>query len=263
MEVDPAVDRVLRHRSFSVRSVVGGACRVWFTSLHHLLVIGVVFLAPAALLTLIPGEETRIETRVGLVVLASIPLSFLMQGAIVAFVFQRRLGERPRVFASIRSGLARTFAVLSVALITGFAIGVLMLFVGVLVRAFSPLFGLLNLLLIPLFVSWSVAIPAAVVEKLPATSAIARSMHLTKGARLKIFGAFLMMCALFYALEFVILLPLMLALRGVKLAETTWFFVATAMLLASFVSVWPAVVYHELRETKEGIGLEQLASVFQ
>jgi len=33
--------------------------------------------------------------------------------------------------------------------------------------------------------------------------------------------------------------------------------------LGSFPAVVPAVIYHELRESREGIGLDQLASVFQ
>jgi hypothetical protein len=263
MDVDPAVASALRHRSFSVRSVLNRAFRVWFTSLHRLLAIGVVFLSPLALLALIPGDGKGNETRADFAYLGALPLTFLMQGAIIAFVFQRLLGQRPQVFASIRAGLSRTLAVVGVVIFTGAAIGALAIVVFMLSRAISPFFGLLNLLSIPLFIAWSVAIPVAVVEKLPATKAIARSVHLTRSSRLKIFGAYVLLTVLAYAIEFVTLLPILLATRGTTIAASPWTVLVALIVVASFFSVVPAVVYHELRETKEGIGLDQLASVFQ
>ena len=263
MDVDPVVASALAHRSFSVRSVLNRAVRVWFTSLPHLLAIGGVFLSPLALLALVPDDGTKDARRVGYVFLCALPLSFLMQGAIIAFVFQRLLGQRPQLFASIRAGLARTLSIVGVVFLTGVAFAALSFVVLLLVRSISPLLGLLNLLSIPLFIAWSVAIPAAVVEKLPALKAIARSVHLTKSARLKIFAAFLLLGLLAYAIEFVTLLPILLATRGTSVAASPWTVLVAAIVVASFFSVVPAVVYHELRESREGIGLEQLASVFQ
>lgn len=263
MDVDPTVASALEHRSFSVRKVLNRAFRVWFTSLPHLLAIGGVFLSPLALLALLPENAAKDANRVDLAVLGALPLTFLMQGAIIAFVFQRLLGQRPQLFASIRAGLARTLAIVGVVFLTGVAFAALSIFVLALVRSISPVLGLLNLLSIPLFIAWSVAIPAAVVEKLPALKAIARSVHLTKSARLKIFVAFLLLGLLAYAIEFVTLLPIRLATRGTSAAASAWTILVAAIVVASFFSVMPAVVYHELRETKEGIGLDQLASVFQ
>jgi hypothetical protein len=204
-------------RSFSVRGVLNRAFRVWFTSLHHLLAIAVVFLSPLALLALLPSDGKNDANRVDLAFLVAAPLTFLMQGAIIALVFQRLLGQRPQVFASIRAGLSRTLSVVGVVFFTGVAFGGLAVVVGVLVREISPFFGFLNLLAIPLFVAWSVAIPVAVVEKLPATKAIARSVRLTQNSRLKIFVAFLLLTVLAYAIEFVILLPILLATRGASI----------------------------------------------
>lgn len=239
------------------------AFRVWFTSLHHLLAISVVFLAPLALFALVPDDGMKDERRVGLAFLCSLPLTFLMQGAIIAYVFQRLLGQRPQVFASIRAGLSCTLSVVGVVLFTGVTFGALAFVVALLGREISPFFGLLNLLSIPLFIAWSVAIPAAVVEKLPPTKAIARSVRLTRSSRLKIFAALLLLTVLAYAIVFVTLLPIVLLTRGTSVAVSAWSHVVAVMVVASFFSVVPAVIYHELRESREGIGLDQLASVFQ
>ncbi len=267
----------LRLPRFSASVVVRRTCRVWFTSLHHLLVISVAFLAPAfALAWLVRGRVSKDEF--GRVLGSGTFLfMFLMQGAVVSLVFQKLRGQRPQVLASIGAGFKRALSVIGVVLVMAIASSALIVGGSVLEAVLSPsgeehvvlgvTYGFVLLamtfLLVGLFLAWCVAIPAAVVEKLPPTRALARSMRLTKGSRLRIFGALLLLSGVFFVGELVIVSPLMMLARFYGLTAAPWLLVVVLTLVASFVSVWPAVLYHELRETKEGIGLEQLASVFQ
>jgi len=266
MSADPALPVALL-RTFSIRRVLRLSLRVGFTALPQLALLGIVFFLPVYLLVwLLPaatpataGERTKGLGGIGLVALLTL---FVMQGAVVALVFRKLRGERPDVFASIRSGVVRCVPIVAIAIVMALMNFVGAFFVGLLVAAIHPVCMILGIFPLLILVSWSVAIPATVVERISPFQALARSAELTKGQRLRIFGALL-------AFAFLFLFAAILAAEVVNAVTPVASRVRTIVspvysaLFGSFLSVWPAVVYHELRETKEGIGLDQLASVFQ
>ena len=119
----------------------------------------------------------------------------------------------------------------------------------------------LILLIIPgliLYTIWFVSVAACVVERTGAWASMRRSRELTKGHRWKVFGIVLLLLLL--SLVSSLLQLLLTAAGGETLAligTTIWTAIGSA-----FSSVLITVTYYELRAAKEGIDIEQIASVF-
>jgi hypothetical protein len=123
------------------------------------------------------------------------------------------------------------------------------------------------LLVVPgfiLMVAWSVAIPVRVVKHKPIFEVFGRSWQLTSGYRWPIFGLLVIVAIGSMALQFA-LIPL----RGIMPSPAgggSVIFLAAATAVSILVSMFGAtmagVMYYELRATKEGIGPEALAAVF-
>jgi hypothetical protein len=104
-----------------------------------------------------------------------------------------------------------------------------------------------------------VAFPACVVERLGPIESMTRSAELTKGVRWRVFAVVLVV---FAAAIFVLGAFDVAVLRlGRGLFGTIGNFVWQAVYGAYF-SVLTAVLYSDLRRTREGIDLEQIAAVF-
>jgi hypothetical protein len=128
------------------------------------------------------------------------------------------------------------------------------------------------LLIIPgiiLALMWSVAAPACVVERTGVLGAFGRSRELTRGHKWAIFGA----CLLFVIVVIVISIPfgvltavMVLTSDGSSIANPslleTGAYVLNTMITSVIGSTFVAAIYYELRQIKEGIGPEALASVF-
>jgi hypothetical protein len=130
------------------------------------------------------------------------------------------------------------------------------------------------LLIVPgiiVIVMWFVAIPARVVEHASIGGSLNRSSELTRGYRWSIFG----LCIVYF-FAFALILLVVSALVGVGLVVTSnedvlsdidgpIVFVGntiSTMISSIFLSTLVAAIYYELRQIKEGIGPEALASVF-
>jgi len=139
-------------------------------------------------------------------------------------------------------------------------------------RRFLPVLGLaflaallvvlgFALLIIPgliLYTMWFVAVAACVVERTGPWTSMRRSRELTKGHRWKIFGVALLLMLLS-------LVNRVLRLVLVSTGGETLALIGTMIWIAigyAFSSVVVAVSYYELRAAKEGIDIEQIASVF-
>ena len=138
-------------------------------------------------------------------------------------------------------------------------------------RRFLPVLGLAFLaallivlgfaLLIPgliLYTMWFVAVAACVVERTGPWTSMRRSRELTKGHRWKIFGVALLLMLL-SVVNRVFRLVLFSAGGETLALIGTMIWVAISY---AFSSVVIAVSYYELRAAKEGIDIEQIASVF-
>jgi hypothetical protein len=149
------------------------------------------------------------------------------------------------------------------------------------IQNFLPLLGLaiiasigvgvgLVLLVVPgviLAVMWSVGAPAVVAEKRGVFSALQRSRELTKDHRWPVFGLLVIYTILSWVIG--------AAIGGLSLATGGTFTggtpnLAVALITGPLVNILSGVIasaggaalYYELRSAKEGVGSEELASIF-
>jgi len=264
LAVDPTL--ASSSRRFPIALVVRDSLRIWLTTLPQLAIVSLlVFLPEIGLFALLAGTEAAkgaSPLAIGLLVaLVTAATVVAIQGAVVLMVFQRLRGEKPNVFRTVQAALRRLLPILGVVASTSLVTGAATFVIIFLTRLFL-LFVLLLIPLLVLFVAWSVAIPAVVVEPLGPWSALARSARLTKGERGRIFVVWLV-CLLVWWIFTALVTAVLDAFgneSGMSGVLVRLFFTAV---LGSFPAVVPAVIYHELRESREGIGLDQLASVFQ
>jgi len=153
-------------------------------------------------------------------------------------------------------------------LATGFSSVLHLILIAVLL--FLALIPSMLLLVIPaimLMIMWFVAIPACVVERTGVLGAFSRSRELTRGYRWPIFGLYVVFVVLMILIAVVAGAVIGVgvfaasggaAISSVQIAVQT---VAT-MISSTVISTLIASIYYELRQIKEGIGPEALASVF-
>jgi hypothetical protein len=196
----------------------------------------------------------------GLVMLAA---GFVLQAAIVHATVSDLNGRRVVIGDSLKVGLRNCLPLIGLAILLG--LGVMIGFVLLLVP------GLI------LLVMWAVAVPAKVVEKIGVMQAFSRSGDLTRGRRWPIFGLFLIYAVAAWLLSTIVLaafapfalskgLPssstavedFMHSINLIQLVASP--IIATITTLISTTGA--AVLYSELRGSREGVGPEALASVF-
>jgi hypothetical protein len=178
-------------------------------------------------------------------VFVAIVLSLLSQAIVLYGAFQDMRGKPVSLSESVQVGLRRFFPILGLAIcmsIGGMLASLLFIIPGLIV-----------------FTMWFVATPACVVEQLGPFRSMGRSSQLTKGHRWKIFGVMILLfiaAGIVTQLIDVILAAVggsMLALIGDLIWNGVW---------GAFYAIFVVVTYHDLRVAKEGIDIEQIASVF-
>lgn len=196
----------------------------------------------------------------GLVMLAA---GFVLQAAIVHATVTDLNGRRVVLGDSLKVGLRNCLPLIGLAILLG--LGLMIGFILLIVP------GLI------LMVMWSVAVPAKVVEKIGVMDAFSRSGDLTRGRRWPIFGLFLLYAVAAWILQVAILAAFApfgfskgfpstpTAMEGfahslnlIQLVASP--IVATITTLVSTAGA--AVLYSELRGSREGNGPEAMASVF-
>jgi uncharacterized membrane protein len=222
-------------------------------SRHFLIffLIGVVANLPSVLLGQ-GGESITSPTATGqgailLIIggLLSFVLSMISQAVMVHASFQAMRMRPVNVGESLKVGLARVVPVFLLAILMGILGGLAFL-----------------LLIVPGFIvmtMWFVSTPACVVERTGPWASMKRSAALTKGHRWKIFGLLLLLVLLSLIVAGLMQLVLMqvgstiLVLLGTLLWGALW---------TAYYSIAVVMTYHDLRVAKEGIDIEQIASVF-
>jgi hypothetical protein len=211
------------------------------------LVAAVAHLPNLSLFRPTPGVVPTIRIAVLLftLMIAVIVLSALAEAIVLFGVLEDMRGRRVDISASMHVGLSRLMPVLSVALLVAFLIG------------FSAI-----LLILPAFIALTmlfVAVPACIVEQLGPVNSLKRSSRLTKGHRWKIFGLWFLVMVVSGIGDIV---PGVVGLSDFSavalILELVW-----GSLTGAFGAVMVAVIYHDLRVTKEGIDTNQIASVFE
>ena len=186
----------------------------------------------------------------GLVYMAS---GVILQAAVVHGAVVSLNGKHASVAECLSTGLKNLVPLLLIGLLM-----VLGIFAGTI------------LLIVPgiiLLVMWSVAGAACVVEHTGVFGAFSRSRELTRGHRWAIFGLYVAVIVLMIIISMVFA-----GLTGMSmLAEPTSTTpslvelggsMVSTMITSVICSTFSAAIYYELRQIKEGIGPEALASVF-
>jgi hypothetical protein len=190
--------------------------------------------------------------------------AFILQAAIVHATVADLNGRRVAVGESLMVGLRNCLPLIGLAILTGLglALGFMLLVVP----------GII------LSVMWSVAVPAKIVERTGVIQAFSRSIDLTRGRRWPIFGLFVIYVILSWIVQIAItavcaafagslgFIPvaseaegLITNLQRAQVVASPIIGTITALISAAGV----AALYYELRSTREGVGAEALASVFE
>lgn len=184
--------------------------------------------------------------------LLSVFLTFFLQATLTYWTVLDLRGARPALgdALSVGVGMALPIFLVGILFVFGVAAGFLLLIVP----------GLM------LLTAWEVVVPALVVERTGILGSFSRSSALTKGHRWPIFGMLVIFYVGVYVLN-IVLNPLfglsfmttsIVGLPVVYVVFQTLVRIATAVVGAT----GSAAIYYELRVAKEGVGPEQLASVF-
>jgi hypothetical protein len=171
-------------------------------------------------------------------------LSMFSSAIILHGTFQDMRNRPVNLFESLKVAFRRFFPLILLALLE-----TVLLMLG------------LILLIVPgimLYTMWLVGVAACVVERTGPWRSLRRSQELTKGHRWKIFGLFLLLVLLSLINP---LLQYVLTVTAGATAGAIGNAIWTA-LGSAFSSVVIAVTYYDLRVAKEGIDIEQIASVF-
>lgn len=192
--------------------------------------------------------------------------SLVLQASIVHASIADLKGRRASVGEALGAGLRHCLPLLLLAIVTGLGL----------------ILGLL-LLIVPgiiLSVVWSVAVPAKIAERTGVLQALSRSRDLTRGRRWPIFGLFLVYIVVVWIIQAVVMgigLAIASALHGpINMAtdggagflgvfqkSTLVSSPIIVTLVAMVSSSGLAALYYELRASREGIGAEALAAVFE
>jgi Membrane domain of glycerophosphoryl diester phosphodiesterase len=169
--------------------------------------------------------------------------------------FQAMRGRPIQIGEAIRRGLSRFWAIVGLAILQWLGI-----FIGFL------------LFIVPgimLFIRWSAALPACVVEGLGPLASMKRSAELTKGHRWKIFGVYAVLWLLGMILVAIIVAVIFALIGAVTAAGLSRGFGVGAVIslvlsaiLTAYINIIQVMVYHDLRVAKEGVDTEQIAAVF-
>jgi hypothetical protein len=204
-------------------------------------------------------SDPSLTAPIGLAgVLVSLVTSYILQGALTRAAIDDLSGAGVKFGAALGDGLRYFFPLFVVGLLVGIgmAIGLVLLIIPGLILA----------------VRWAVSAPIVVVEKHGPTNSIGRSAELTKGYRWPIFGLLVLYTVFAYVVQIVFVLTFaalsggdptqISAMDGLGIAlGVASAAVAAVISLVSTVGV--AALYFELRRVKEGVGVAELAAVFE
>jgi hypothetical protein len=209
--------------------------------LTFLLLVGLTELLPLLVSVYVGKNQIILTFALGL-------LGFILQSfaqAIVVFAAFQDLRGRPVSAAeSLRQGIARVFPVIVTSILVG-----LFVFVGFLLCVAPGVMALATM---------AVALPACVVERMGPLESMSRSADLTAGHRWPIAGVGFA----WVVISMMVLASIQAAMPRqpelpVQLATWVWNVLST-----SYTSVYTAILYHDLRAVREGIGIDEIASVF-
>jgi hypothetical protein len=205
--------------------------------------------------------------------LVVILFSMFSQAVILHAAFQNMRHQPVNISESLKVGLRRFLFLLLLAIVIGLVMLVIMFALGLVAGAVAAFSGntaftvaatiiavaLGFAIFLMLYTMWFVSVAACVVERKGPFGAMGRSQALTKGHRWRIFG--LMLLLFITSVIISLLVGLILSPVGsvivTFLGNLTW-----NAIWGAYFATAVAVSYHDLRVAKEGVDIEQIASVF-
>lgn len=184
--------------------------------------------------------------------IVGIALNATAQGAIIYGVVADLGGRKASLGDMLARGWARWWKLFLINICVGFmvALGSIALFVP----------GIM------LLIRWSAAVPVEIMETKGVFGSMGRSAELTKGSRWSIFGLGLVVFIILILIEFLVAAIVLPGAGFVQAVNMPLFRYAIAPLISVITvplsAAGTAALYFELRSTKEGVGVDQLASVF-
>jgi hypothetical protein len=178
------------------------------------------------------------------ILLLQVVMSSLSQAIVVFAAFQDLRGKPVNAAESFRQSLSRILPAIVASVLVGLLVGI-----GSLL-CLAP--GLIAM------AAMAVVLPACVVERLGPVQSMSRSSDLTSGHWWPIIGV----GVAWIVIVLIGTVAIEVALPGEEsipkqLAAWVW-----QVLSGSFSSVYAAILYHDLRASSEGIGIAEIASVF-
>jgi hypothetical protein len=248
---------IAAQEQFRVGAVIGQSFSILFKNIVPFGLLYLAVNAPSSLYALaLAGKPAADEDPgVRLLNLAEEFIGLIAAAAVIYATVQELRGRRVSFSEFFGRGLAQGGAAIRVALLSGILL--ILAFIALIIP------GLI------LYVMWWVAIPVAVIERPGAVASLRRSAALTAGNRWRVVG--LILCFFVAAVAAGALLggsliaALAFAAGGdevrIDQASTiaSWLFAALFM---AAQAVLTAVSYYHLRVAKEGVGIDDIAAVF-
>ena len=179
-------------------------------------------------------------------------MSAAAQAAIIYGVITGLAGRKANLAEMLSKGLANWWPIALISILTGIASGIgyfLLLVPGIM-----------------LGIRWLVSVPAQVMEGKGVLGSMGRSAELTKGKRWSIFGLMIVAVLIVFAIEIVIGLLVAPGVAFAQALNSSIFQLIVApvisLVITPLFAAGLASLYFELRSNKEGVGVDQLASVF-
>ena len=243
----------LAENDFRVGSVISRAVSVLWRHVPLFLMVALVAYSPILLAARTqpiddPTDGAQVLSALAQAVLALIPLivvSTFGEAIIVHAAFQDMRRRPVRLVESLNVVVRRSLPIVGFAFVATFLIQL-----GFMVLVIPGLF---------LYTIWFVALPACVIERLGPWTSLRRSRELTKGHRWKLFGLALLIIIISLGASFLITAGLAavagptVAVIGRLIWKAIW---------GAFATVVIVMTYHDLRVTKEGADVDQVAAVF-
>lgn len=258
----------LSQNNFRVGQVLSRTFRVYFGNFLRFTLIGAAAYTPLFLFfSLVPLTSPEAQITQSIVSFVFyLFISPLATATIVYAAFQHMRGDPFSLGGSVARGLSRALPliVLSFLWVLGITIGFALLIIP----------GLILLLM------WYVVVPCCVVERTGPLRSFGRSRELTKGVRWKLFGLLLVVFIVltivgtvgnaiwglyFNVFDMSQLSPQEQLLRIQQMQSSVIhnvYNILVASITLAFNSVLVVVTYYYLRQYKEGVDIEAIASVF-
>ena len=231
---------------FDLGEVIGEGFKLYFKNIVTFVGLTLIVTGPALAIELtgiVLGDVTgQMIMLLGQMLKAL--LQQLVTAAIIFVVFRQLQGHTASMGEAIRYGAGRFLPVFAVGILVGIltVIGLLALLVGAFVVVTLTIF----------------AVPVCVVERPGIIASLERSVELTKGHRLLLFGM-------------IVILGLIVIVPGIFVGALTLVNEQLSQLLAIVVGIFTtgfyatvqSVAYLRMREVKENFGVDAIAAAFE